>query len=106
MWTTFFRMVLAHYVCDFGLTTDWLALTKVPGKPNWFHALTAHCAIQAAGVYWATGSITWAIVEFSAHWAIDYAKGREWFGTRFGFSIDQALHIGCKLAWAVIPYLG
>jgi hypothetical protein len=37
-------------------------------------------------------------LEFTAHAAIDYARGRG----LIGFNADQAAHVGCKVLWAAL----
>lgn len=103
---TLFWLLLAHAVGDFGLQSDWMARHKSrrggrvmarSRKPEliWIHVLSAHCMIHAGAVALATGSILLGILEFIAHWIIDFCKGEEYFG----FHTDQMLHLGCKLLW-------
>ena len=60
--------------------------------------MVAHCAIQALGVAYITGNIWLGLGEFCAHFIIDYMKCTK----RLTFNQDQALHIVCKCAWALI----
>jgi hypothetical protein len=97
-------MLAAHALCDYPLQGDWLSkaknptLTLVPGETIWPMALTSHALIQAAAVQIITGSWLLAGVEFVAHWLIDFSKCRG----RFGYNLDQWLHVGCKVVYAAL----
>ena len=95
----FAMLLLGHCLGDFPLQGDFLAGAKNPrlsmqGVP-WWIALTAHSIIQAGIVGLVTGSLTFGIAEFLAHWIIDFAKCHN----RFGFAFDQLLHVACKVIW-------
>jgi sterol desaturase/sphingolipid hydroxylase (fatty acid hydroxylase superfamily) len=105
-----------HAVADYGLQSAYMAEFKVrsPQNPDWFVTLGAHCLIHAFMV----GAISFAFlmlvgmagpvvalvaaalgwVEFGIHFAVDHAKGQK----RFSYRVDQLLHYGCKVAWAVV----
>lgn len=114
-----------HAVADYGMQSAYMAENKVPvirrarpgglvnetPNPDWFVTLGAHCLIHALAV----GVVAFAFValagrdalpvaaalgwaEFACHFAIDRSKGLG----RFSYRTDQALHYGCKLAWAVL----
>ena len=95
-------MLAAHALCDYPLQGDWLSKAKnpsldlVPSETIWPLALTSHALIHAAAVQIVTGSWTLGLIEFLAHWAIDYSKCRK----VFGYNTDQWLHIGCKVLYA------
>ncbi len=91
-------LIIGHYVADFPLQNDFMALNKEPGKPMWKTLLLAHCAIHAGPVLLITGDCGLAIAEFFAHLITDYCKGRKWIG----LGVDQVIHILCKLAWFFI----
>ncbi|HAY45204.1 MAG TPA: DUF3307 domain-containing protein [Gammaproteobacteria bacterium] len=106
----FFWLLVGHSIADYGLQTDWLEKHKqrsawahlpVAQRINWIFPLTAHASIHAGAVAFATGSITLGLAELSAHWLIDFAKGEG----KFGFALDQFLHILCKLAWVAILFV-
>jgi hypothetical protein len=83
------------------LQGDFLAAAKnhrkpIPGVP-WYQALMAHSAIQGGMVWYLTGSLALGVVEWAMHMQIDYLKSEG----RISFNIDQALHIGCKVAYVV-----
>lgn len=88
-------LIIGHYLADFGLQNDYIATTKAPGSANWVHSMVAHCAIQALPVLYLTGSPLLTALEFGAHFGIDCLKCKG----RIGFTIDQSLHLLCKLAW-------
>lgn len=94
-------MLIGHAVADFPLQGDWLAKAKnptldlVPGEVIWPGALAAHCAIHAGAVKLATGSWMLALFEFIAHFIIDRNK----CDGLFGYNVDQALHVACKVVW-------
>lgn len=98
----FAAMVVGHAIADYPLQGDFLAKAKnrampIPGVP-WQQALGAH-AIMHGGMVWAlTGNIWLGLAEVAAHAAIDDAKCRG----KLSFNADQALHMACKVAWAVI----
>jgi hypothetical protein len=104
----FFALAIGHAFADFALQSQFMAQNKnrhlVPkdtdtGKPSsmWIHVLTAHCLCHAGMVWFILSPITqlaWALalVEFVAHWVIDYAKCEGWTS----FNRDQGLHYLCK----------
>ncbi len=94
-------MLAAHALCDYALQGDWLSKAKnpkldlVPGEAIWPLALGSHAIIQAVAVHLVTGSWVLAGIEFAAHYAIDYSK----CSGRFGYNVDQYLHIGCKVLY-------
>ncbi len=108
-----FWLFVGHAVGDFGLQSDWMARYKnrhlqgasvFSSKPEWIwlEVLSAHCFIHAGAVALATGSIALGLLEFIAHWIIDYCKCEDWIG----FHTDQFLHIACKLLWFMLLGLG
>lgn len=94
-------MLAAHAICDYALQGDWLSKAKNPkldlvaGEVIWPLALGSHAIIQAVAVHIVTGSWLLAGCEFVAHYLIDYSK----CSGRFGYNVDQYLHIGCKVAY-------
>lgn len=98
----FFLLLVGHALCDYPLQGGFLATAKnhrnpVPGVP-WYQCLAAHAMIHAGAVYVVTHSWWAALSEFAFHASIDYWKN----DGRFTFNQDQALHIACKLVWAVL----
>jgi hypothetical protein len=88
-----------HALADYPLQGDFLATAKNHttdiGKDLWIWALPSHGLIHGAGVAVLTGSVWLGLAETLAHIAIDRAKCEGWIS----FSVDQALHIGCKVIW-------
>lgn len=94
-----FLLICAHALCDYPLQGDFLSRGKnrfapIPGVP-WDQCMAAHCLIHAGAVYLLTGSLWLAAFEFTIHSIIDDAK----CAGHFGFNVDQALHVACKIAW-------
>lgn len=94
-------MLAAHALCDYPLQGDWLSkaknptLTLVPGETIWPLALASHALIQAVAVQLITGSWLLGTAEFIVHFITDYSKCKG----RFGYNVDQLIHIGCKVVW-------
>ena len=111
---------IKHYVCDFMLQTDWMALTK--GKPGMdgYRALFSHTLIHAIGTLLITlvfaPSLWWlALVDLAVHSVIDRVKGlltyrRGWtpkdtiFWWTFG--LDQEAHNFTHLAYIIVIVMG
>ena len=64
--------------------------------------MTSHAATHAMGVFLVTRSATCAIVEFFAHFLVDFGKCEKWFSIH----ADQAMHIACKAVYAYTIYRG
>ena len=97
-----FLLIAAHAVCDYPLQGDFLAKAKnhttpIPGVP-WWIALVMHSLIHGGAVAILTGTWVLGLVETVLHIGIDHAKCRGWTG----LGADQALHIGCKIAYVAI----
>lgn len=95
-------LIFAHAMADYPLQGDFLARAKnhtapICGVP-WYHALAAHCTIHAGFVGIITGSLALGIAEFFIHAVTDYAK----CSGRISYNTDQAIHVGCKICWAVL----
>ena len=96
---TFALLIAGHALADYPLQGDFLARGKnrtapLPGVP-WQHPLAAHSVIHGGVVGLITGSLWLGLAETVAHWFIDDAK----CCGRFGYHVDQALHVGCKVLW-------
>lgn len=91
-------LVLGHFLADFGLQSDRMAVEKCPGQDRtlpWSWWLAAHAAIHGFVVAVITGVPLLGLAEWALHAVIDLAKCRH----RFGLSVDQILHLLSKLLW-------
>ena len=93
-------MVLGHFVADYALQGDKMAVEKCPGKDvtlDWRWWLTAHAGTHGFVVACLTGIPLLGIAEMIAHSLIDFGK------CRLGYKmiVDQMLHWTCKLVWVV-----
>lgn len=91
-------LVLGHFLADFPLQGDKMAVEKCPGKDvtlNWRWWLSAHAGTHGFMVALLTGSPVLGLAEMVAHSLIDFGK------CRFGYKliVDQALHWACKIVW-------
>lgn len=105
MTETLILLIAAHALCDYPLQGDFLSRGKnhtapIPGIP-WWQAMWAHSAIHAGAVQIITGIWLLSVAEFVIHFATDRAKCAGWIS----FNTDQAIHITCKLCWAVIAWM-
>lgn len=92
-------LLMGHFVADFSLQTDRMAVEKCPGKDvilNWRWWLSAHAATHGFLVAVITGVPLLGLAEWVTHALIDYGKCR----LHYSLLIDQGLHWGCKLIWA------
>lgn len=97
-------LIVGHTVADYPLQGDFLSRAKnranpIPGVP-WYQALGAH-AIMHGGMVWAITGLWWlGLAETFAHAFIDDRKCTG----KLTFNQDQAIHIGCKIGWALIVW--
>ena len=110
---------LKHFVCDFLLQTDWIALTKVEPSSEGYKALLLHAAIHAVATLVImlvfVPSLWWlAALDFFVHAFIDKVKGKitrnkGWNpkNTMFwwAFGVDQELHNLTHLAYIVFIFI-
>jgi hypothetical protein len=98
----FFALAVSHALADFPLQGGYIAKQKNPAtadsRSEMVVALGAHALIHAGAVWLVTGSQTLGCAELVLHALIDLAKGRG----KFGFLTDQALHLLCKVLYAVL----
>ena len=98
----FAAFLVMHALADFPLQGDYLARHKsrrfADSRSDWIISLSAHCVIQAGGVWLVSGSLTIAACELVLHGLIDLGKGEQ----KFGIATDQLLHLSCKLAYVVV----
>jgi hypothetical protein len=97
----FFAFAIVHALADFPLQGDYLAREKqrrkAAGKREWLIALTSHSLIHAGGVWLVSGWVILGAAELVLHWLIDFGKGEG----KYGYATDQALHLGCKVAYVI-----
>lgn len=106
---TLFWLLFGHCLADFALQNEAMSAAKRRTSAHscpWQIAMCAHAMIHAGFVTFFTSSIALGLLEFVFHFAIDFAKCEGFFGPggRSGHRIwwiDQALHVGCKVGWAV-----
>ena len=94
-------LAMAHFVADFGLQNDRMAVEKCPGKDvtlPWQWWLGSHAAIHGFFVAVLTGLPILGVAEWVTHAAIDIAKCRK----HFGLKTDQSLHLLSKVIWTVL----
>ena len=92
---------MAHFVCDFTLQPDRMAVEKVRGMDvtlDWRWWLTAHAATHGLAVSFLTGVPLLGLAEWASHALIDWLKGR----LMFSLFVDQALHVACKIVWILV----
>ena len=94
-------LVLGHFVCDFVLQSDRMAVEKMPGRDStlhWSWWLGSHAATHGLAVALLTDVPLLGVMETLLHAMIDGLKSR--FG--FALALDQSLHLLCKLAWVLL----
>lgn len=97
-------MIFAHALADYPLQGDFLSKAKnrtapIPGVP-WWQALAWHSIIHGGFVALITGHWWLGVAEAGIHAATDDWKCRG----LITFNQDQAIHIVCKAAWALIAW--
>ena len=101
--TTLFYLIASHFICDYPLQSEFIAVGKNPAKsPHngvpWYWIMWGHAFTHGAGVALATGIWWLGALETLAHFCIDHAKC---MGAT-DIDDDQWLHIGCKGIWFFI----
>jgi hypothetical protein len=94
-------LAMGHCVADYPLQTDRIAVEKCPGCDttlHWRWWLGAHAGVHGFFVVLITGIPMLGLGEWVLHMLIDYGKCKR----RYNLAVDQSLHIGCKLLWAVL----
>jgi len=108
--TVLYILLLGHALADFALQSDSMGRGKnrnrqienlPPGQTPtvvWPYWLSAHAGVHAAAVGIVTHSVELSMIEFVAHWLIDFNKCEN----RLTVHEDQALHVACKIVYAMI----
>ena len=94
-------LILGHFLGDFPLQGDKMAVEKCPGKDvtlSWRWWLTAHAGTHGLIVALLTGIPALGLAEMLIHFLIDFGK------CRLGYKliVDQALHWACKIVWVCV----
>lgn len=99
---TLFALLGAHALADYPLQGEFLSKEKNRANPlpkmPWYHALGAHALIHGAAVAAITKSPALGLAETVIHAITDDLK----CSGRLSFNQDQAIHIGCKVLWAIL----
>ena len=91
-------LITAHFVADFVLQNEKMAVEKCPGRDvtlHWSWWMTGHSALHGLSVALITGFPVLGLAEWLAHFCIDYGKCRGFFN----LGVDQTVHVLCKLVW-------
>lgn len=98
----FLVLCFGHFLCDFPLQTDKVAIGKCPGSSvegiAWPYWLAGHVGTHALAVALLTGNAWLGLAEFLVHALIDWCKCRG----HYNLAVDQALHISCKGLWVAL----
>ena len=97
-------LALGHFVADFPLQGDRMAVEKCPGRDitlNWRWWITAHAATHGFMVSLLTGVPLLGLAEMGTHLLIDYGKTR----LRYSLLLDQVMHLICKVVWTGCLFL-
>lgn len=97
----FALLAMGHFVGDFGLQSDRMAVEKCAGRDAtlpWQWWLAAHAGIHGFLVAVLTGLPLLGVAEWVVHALVDIGKCQG----RYGLGVDQALHLLCKVVWALL----
>jgi len=97
----FLLLALGHWVADFPLQTDRIAIEKCPGCNvilPWQWWLLAHSGVHGFFVAWLTQVPILGLLELVLHAIIDIGKCQK----KYNLLVDQLLHLSCKLLLAVL----
>lgn len=104
--TVLFLLLVGHALADYPLQGPFLSEAKNRntsiGKVFWPHALAAHSLIHAGAVFAITQSLYLALAEGIIHATTDWLK----CDNKISLNVDQAIHFGCKVLWAILTVYG
>ena len=98
-------LFMGHFVGDFVLQHDRMAVEKCAGKDNtlpWRWRMAGPCSCHGLIVALLCGVPLLGLAEFGVHWLLDWSKCR----FRFSLGFDQLLHLVCKVVWVAVLSLG
>lgn len=101
---TLFLLIAGHFLADYPLQGDGMAVHKSPWDPEphpavpWFYWMTSHCMAHAGLVALITGSVLLGVLELVCHFALDVAKCAGYTDLH----VDQVSHLIFKLLWVVV----
>ena len=96
-------LIMAHFVGDFVLQNDRLAIEKCPGKDatlSWQWWMLGHASCHGLIVMLLTSSAFLGLMEMTSHFYIDYLKCK----AKFNLIVDQIIHILCKVLWVYLYF--
>ena len=96
-------LLMGHFVGDFVLQNDRLAIEKCPGKDStlaWQWWMLGHTSCHGLLVLFFTSSAILGLFEMTLHFLIDYLKCEG----KFNLLVDQILHILCKFLWVYLYF--
>jgi hypothetical protein len=110
-----FFLIAGHALMDYSLQNDAMAACKCRRSNSplamsvpWYYWLSAHAVLHGAtvGAVFRWTGFDWSVAvvlgtaETVLHWGSDYAKCEDWYSLH----VDQAFHIGCKIAWWALAF--
>jgi hypothetical protein len=105
----FFYLVVAHFLFDFILQGELIAVnknrhsnTELQKKVGWAYWMIAHSFVHGGAVAWITNNVWLGMAEVIAHFVIDFFKCED----KYDIHMDQMLHLWCKIAWVGIVVWG
>jgi hypothetical protein len=107
MYEMMFLVIAAHFVCDYTLQTEAVAIgknrsiNKTRFGVDWWYWMMGHSFTHGVALYLITGSVAAAVCDTFTHFMIDDSK----CAGIFGIHVDQALHIVWRvLVVAILSY--
>lgn len=100
LWTLALVLFAGHFICDYGLQSQYMSQVKNPfdpenkDKPSRL-ILLGHASIHGAFVAVVTGYPIFGFIETFLHWVADLAKCKG----SISFKEDQYYHLFCKLCY-------